>query len=195
MIPPCRLLIVLLILLFFAGNTTSVKAQATRAPYRLQISYFGVNATRPGLKAGIETPLIHRAYNNAGSITSREQTLYLMPALGGWYHHGNTTNLFAGLELGYRYTWSRGFMLEAQAGTALLRSFRHGTTYYIDPDGQQQSKQLAGSTHVLNILSLGAGKRIGSTLLFIRPGIMHKYPAHSHSNYGFSLQAGASIMI
>lgn len=84
----------------------------------VSIAWFGENLLHPGARLGVEYDLA-RASGHA---------LVLGGGLGGYAHPGNTTGLFATVDLGYRYTFSPGFLVEGFAQAGWLQAFLAGDT-------------------------------------------------------------------
>jgi hypothetical protein len=117
-----------------------------------QVSYFGVSAFHPGIKASASV------YELNWSRKQRKQ-FNVAPMLGLYYHKGNHTGLFAGTEASFRVVYKKGFSWEAYAGVAYLRTFLAGHTYEVDSDGEVSSVPLAGSNQFMPSIGIGFGKQ------------------------------------
>ena len=151
----------------------------------LDLSYYGVLGTHPGLKTGIEFPITEKNREKLKKEKIRVSTskLYIAPNIGLYHHKRFHNAFFTELEIGYRKTFYSGFGLELSSGLGYTRSFLSGKTYEVSDSGEVDTVLFAGSSYFTPSLSLKLNKKtknslyyIGSRVLFTMPYNTGEYP-------------------
>lgn len=93
-------------------------ARAEPSRLGLSLAWFGEQLLHPGVRVGVEYEL----------VSAEGHALVVGGGLGGYAHRGHATGLFATVDLGYRHTFTRGFLLEAFGHLGWLQAFLAGAT-------------------------------------------------------------------
>ncbi len=133
----------------------------------LSAGYFGQGITQPGLKIGLDYPLITTVkrverYNRDGELykTKVRKVEYFAGAhIGGFYHAKSETGLLLDVELGRRKVKTKGTKRSFGIGTGVLQTFRNGPTFSTSSTGTGfDQRAAAGQTSWQANIFLALGK-------------------------------------
>jgi hypothetical protein len=153
----------------------------------VSVSYFGDQLVHPGLKVGVEYPLLSRT----SRLRSMERSLYVAPNLGVTWHPEHHTAAFVNGELGYRRTRESGWKRELILGLGAMRSNNASPTY--TPDGDRVL--LDGHTYVMPSVAVGFGrdltdKRDLPLAWHVRPTLYMQAPYNTSIVPSLALETG-----
>jgi hypothetical protein len=171
--------------------SSSIKAQEISSKLYFNISYFGILGTHPGIKFGVQHPVITFDAEDAANklhqlIGSSSVILY--------FHRRNQFGAGLNVEFGYRNRRAGKTNGEITMGLGILRTFLPKRVYDFDEAGGFTEKKFAGNTHFLKTVSIGMGKNSGdyfpASFWMIRPTLFHLSPYNTGSTLNFALDAG-----
>lgn len=177
----------LLILLFIRPAIAQKPAPGTY----FNISYFGILGTHPGLKIGLQQPIL--TFNREKREKRLDQLLGAVN-LVFYFHRRNQLGLGATAELGFRKRPFNGLNTEAWLGLGYLRTIIPNLVYDFDDQQPGTTRRWIGSGHLLKTASLGLGWNIKPTadpgFWMIKPTLMHLKPFNVGNTLNFALDAG-----
>lgn len=120
---------------------------------------FVAQAWRPGVKLGVEIPLVYRTRTKDRLWGERviDRELYLEPAFVGWHHWGNHTPLTLQAQLGWRRVGHRGWTREVVLSQGVTYAVNAGVTYGFQGD-ELRGSRLAGRTMSATSMGFGVGR-------------------------------------
>ena len=175
----------------------------------IQISYFGENGIHPGLKIGIEYPLVNRKKERERFFIKRQEKfgskvrfrqLFLSGSIGTYFHPNNHLGLFVGTELGTRKIKDKhGNFIEFNLGVGYLRRFYTLDTFSLDANESLQQIGAAGNGSFMISIAPAFGRDLsikkGKALRwFIKPGLQFSRYNHRFLPNGF-LELGLQLRI
>lgn len=172
-----------LCLLFFC---TAGQAQGDRQGPYLTVSYFGILGTHPGLKIGLEHPIVNWSKDKVG----RSNEGLLGANIIFYYHRRNQIGLGGTLEFGYRNLRVNGLHKSVNLGIGYLRTFLPNKVHDFD----RTNSPSKGTGYFLKTIGIGIGRsfhtEMDSDFWMIRPTILHLSPFNMGSTLNFALDAG-----
>jgi hypothetical protein len=127
--------------------------------------------------------------------------LVLSLTIGGYVHRRNHTGLFSEVQLGQRFNFRSGLLLEQYIGLGYLHAFLNGgNVYQVSDNGSVGKIANKGRSHLMPSLSLGLGWNVARSqqlplLLFVRPKAFWQYPFNGYALPHIALQAGVTKVI
>lgn len=88
-------------------------------PLGLSLAWFGENVSHPGARLAVEYDAAH----------ADGHALVVGAGLGFWAHRGRDTAAFFTGDLGYRHTFSRGFVVELFGHLGVVEDFLAGAAF------------------------------------------------------------------
>jgi hypothetical protein len=177
------------------------RAQSSDEERRLpiNISYFGINATHPGLKVGVEVPFWERLKEKEkrnGNIRLKQRDLFVTSNVGFYHHQQNHSALFLNSEIGYRKTRNKRNQVGVLVGVGYMRTFLSGTTYQTSDSGTPEPIKLAGNSYFMPSFSFFLGEdlseRRGIPITWhLKPTVFFQTPY----NHSFNVQAALELGI
>ncbi len=175
---------------FFIGFTLQSGTSQSNVPH-VQISYFGVLGTHPGIKVGIQYPV---ATLNGLSSEKQLHQIIASPNVIVYFHRRNHLGVGAQLQVGYQMRQLRGINVDVMAGVGYLRTIIPNTVYDFDETGGPVRKKWLGTGHFLKTAGLGLGKTIGSSVdsdfWMIRPTLLQISPYGTGDILNMAIDAG-----
>jgi|GEM_PF-1298249 len=171
-------------------QTISANAQLTSEVFKkLNISYFGVSGTYPGIK--LSSSLLEK------SIGTKSKIL-LLGGIGAYYHYQNNTGAFLSLDLRYKLINDKGLFGDFTLGAGYLRTFLAGKVYEVSPNGEVKRIYLAGNNQFMPSLSIGIGKELKKSNApiseyFFRLGGFLQYPFNTMWLPNLTIEVGVSF--
>ena len=159
--------------------------------FYFSISYFGILGTHPGLKVGVQRPLV-----NLGSADTdqRRDQLFGSANLIVYFHRRHQLGLGCTAEVGFRNRVAGGTNKEIALGIGYLRTFLPNRMYDFDVNDPPSVRRFRGAGHFLKLGSVGLGGNRGGDLngsfWMIKPTLFHIRPFNTRSTFNFALDAG-----
>ena len=153
----------------------------------VSVSYFGDQLVHPGVKVGLERPLLSR--------TSRwremERTVYVAPNLGLTWHPDHHTALFVNGEVGLRRTRRSGWKREFIVGLGAMRSGNASPTY----TAEDRQVRFDGHTYFMSSVAIGFGRDLSGVrdlplAWHVRPTLYLQAPYNASMVPGVALETG-----
>ena len=162
----------------------------TSRPY-LTISYFGVLATHPGIKIGVQYPV--HTFNRRDVATNLNQVIGAANLLL-YFHRRNHIGAGANLEFGFRSKKMGGTNKEIFLGLGYLRTMRPNITYDFDQPSPMQKRRFTGAGHWIKTAAIGLGRSMDGDVFAdswaVKPTLMYVKPYNTRSTLNFALDAG-----
>ncbi|MCB0638539.1 MAG: hypothetical protein KDC54_18040 [Lewinella sp.] len=175
------------ILLF--GLLANASTLAGQSPV-INLSYFGVLGTHPGLKIGLAWPVASWPGEDGDAGLSQ---LIAGPSLIVYFHRRNHLGLGLQAELGFRHRRPAGFQLETMAGVGVLRAWRPERMYDFDRAADGPPRHWSGQSFFLKTVSLGLGGRVGNRhgddRWLLKPTLLHTRPYATASHFNIAIDA------
>jgi len=154
----------------------------------VSIAYFGEFFVHTGIKTGIEYTLTEsRGHKLTGGIR-----------IGYWYQYRISNNLFADVDIGYRYTFKSGLFLDLIAATGYNHIFPDGKIYRYDA-GKISRAPNHGYGTFMPSFAAGVGYNFGykkdkpGIQTYLRPVIFGQFPLNNTIVPNIALEAGITI--
>lgn len=128
------------------ASSTALADEAPAGRLGVSLAWFGEMLAHPGARLGVEYDLAR----------SGGHALVVGGGLGAWAHPGRATATFLTGDVGYRYTASKGFLVELLGHAGVMEEFLAGTAYVDGPSGFEPAGVL-GNTTFIGGGTLGAG--------------------------------------
>lgn len=195
-----------LVVLGLVGSMLSASAQEksnTERPYRLNLSYFGVYATHPGLKLGIErnfwTHHVEKTRRN-GNVKTRYRALFYTGNVGFYHHAGNHSALFLNAELGYVRGRTQRNKVGLLVGAGWMRTFLDGEVY--EPNGGEAIAEIrgAGNSYFMPSLAFYLGEDLSEKrgipiAWHLKPTVLFQLPYNASFNLQPALEMGLTYRL
>jgi len=144
-------------------------------------AYLGEFLFHPGVLGGVDVRL---------TGTRRGGSLAGAANLGGYVHVRNHVGVMADAELGYRFTFGSGLLVEGFAGLGYLHTFAAAPVYTVE-DGKAEQVVDLGRPSFMPVVSLGVGWQLASLAPYVRVESFGQYPFNDHLLPHFALLVGA----
>jgi hypothetical protein len=183
-----------LLLLLLTGFLLQLTGQDNGNRLHVNISYFGILGTHPGIKVGVQYPLL--TINEGKSVEKLDQLLGAANFIF-YYHRRNQIGTGFNVELGYRHRKINGLNKEVFLGVGYLRSFLPNATYDFDGENGMVRKRSLGKNQLFKTAAIGLGRNSGenftSDFWVIKPTLLHLKPFNRGSAINFALDAGFQL--
>jgi hypothetical protein len=166
---------------------------AGQTPPRYHLGYYGDSVRYPGLRLGTERPLATSITVDVfRKIEAQAQGFYIL-SLSAW-RHPRFLGLMPSGELGLRYVFNNGPMIEGLAGLAGTKALETDSAFQAS---SSLGGFLPGAFYLQFPLSLGTGWQIArkpQSLFFLRITRLPQYHVQAEDwSLGGALQAGFLI--
>lgn len=181
-----KFILILIILIYYEARSQDKIDQLY-----FNISYFGILGTHPGIKLGVQYPLV--TFNKSEPSTQLHQMIG-SPNVIFYFHRRNQLGIGFNIELGYKNKQETKINKEMMLGIGYLRTFIPNKVYEFSNGNFLNNNSLIGSNHFIKTLSLGIGKNINdgihSDFWMIKPTLLHLKPYNTKTSLNFALDVG-----
>ena len=189
-----------LILIACLTTTTVVQAQKVR-PESFYASYFGEMITHPGLRVGVNFPLISwdkTKIKKSGNEKVILKSIDFSPSIGLFYHKDYQTGLFVMPELSYSRKNEKGNYMTFAIGAGYMRTFIP-RVYDFNSNGEIE-KIDAGYNYFISNYSVAFGKDLSikkkiPLSIYIKPQLMYAMPNYSNGVRYAALELGLNYRL
>lgn len=161
---------------------------------QLNISYFGILATHPGIKLSLQHPF---ADLQKASATDQINQIVGAANIIFYYHRRNQIGTGFTVELGLRSRKQNGLNKEIFFGAGYLKTFLPNPVYDFDTKQGMTVNRSFKRHHFLKTAAPGLGKNINGDLnanfWTIKPTLLHLRPFNRKGVFNFALDAGLQI--
>ena len=165
-----KVLILLFFISYYAAEAQVQDSVSYTNSVTYNISYFGYNLIKPGLKAGVNFNLRNRTIEKfttkkSGKIIDKSgEGQWLAGSAVGFFWQPGHISVFNYYEISYKRLRSANQTFNIVGfGPGIYRSV-YPETYEVGEDGQVQKKTLSGRTYFAPVVSFGSGKNINNPL-------------------------------
>ncbi len=170
----------LIVTIIQAQEKTEKKQLKEEKEYSLNISYYSINITQPGIKIGYEKPFKHfdkTKTTKKGFEKTKRRNLYYNENMGYYNLPNISNNFFVDAGLGYRRLGNKGLIAGVEVGLMAIISFNAGKTYEVDSNGDVDHVRFASNEYIAPRLNLELGYEINKSFaLSIKPGVFMQIP-------------------
>ncbi len=189
------------ITLSFYGNHS--KCQEITQQVTVNVSYFGKTISHPGLKIGIEYPLMVvdvEKLKKSGVAIPKTKSIFLTGNLIYNHHRRYNSIVLVNTEIGYRITRKKGFKMGVLLGFGGLRTIIDEDTYQVSDQGKIKLIRHPGQWGFAPSLSFELGKDMGFQkslpwAYHLKPSFYFQIPYNHSFLMNFVLEFGVSYRI